>query len=115
GGSRRVVDLHGRLDRVRCMGCGRRMPRDALQHELLRSNPAWAFLDAPEAPDGDADLDGLDFTGFSVPPCSRCGGVLKPDVVFFGENVPRDRVAASLAALERSDAMLIVGSSLMVF
>ena len=114
-GSQAVVDLHGRIDTVRCLGCEARSPRVALQAELLRRNPAWAALDARAAPDGDADLDGLDFSSFDVPDCPVCGGMLKPDVVFFGENVPRDRVAAAREALAASDGMLIVGSSLMVY
>ncbi|WP_049620936.1 NAD-dependent protein deacetylase [Frateuria defendens] len=114
-GNRRVVDLHGRLDQVRCMACERRLPRAALQDELLRLNPAWAALDAADAPDGDADLDGHDFERFAVPPCPHCGGLLKPDVVFFGENVPRERVGEAMRALDAADAMLVVGSSLMVF
>jgi NAD-dependent SIR2 family protein deacetylase len=114
-GSRQVLDMHGRLDTVRCMGCERRSARQALQEELLRLNPAWGQLDAATAPDGDADLEGHDFHAFTIPPCPHCGGLLKPDVVFFGENVPRDRVASAMQALEAADAMLVVGSSLMVF
>ncbi|TNY27705.1 NAD-dependent protein deacetylase [Fulvimonas soli] len=114
-GSRRVVDLHGRLDQVRCMACERRFPRQDFQQRLLALNPDWAALDAADAPDGDADLDGHDFTGFAVPPCPHCGGVFKPDVVFFGENVPRERVQRAMQALDEADAMLVVGSSLMVF
>jgi NAD-dependent SIR2 family protein deacetylase len=92
------------------------MPRAELQAELLRRNPAWAALQASAAPDGDADLEGRDFSRFDVPPCPRCGtGLLKPDVVFFGEAVPRERVAAAHAALARADAVLIAGSSLMVY
>jgi NAD-dependent SIR2 family protein deacetylase len=67
------------------------------------------------APDGDADLDALPFDRFDVPACERCGGMLKPDVVFFGEGVPKARVDQAMAALHRSDAMLVVGSSLMVY
>lgn len=115
-GSRRTLDLHGRIDTVRCMDCEARTPRAALQHELLRRNPGWAALHAGAAPDGDADLDGHDFERFAVPPCARCGtGLLKPDVVFFGESVPRERVDAARAALARSDAVLVAGSSLMVY
>ena len=114
-GSNAVIDLHGRLDRVRCMACERMLPREAVQALLVGLNPAWDALDAVEAPDGDADLEGVDFTRFIVPPCPHCGGLLKPDVVFFGENVPRDRVDTALAHLARSDAMLVAGSSLMVF
>jgi NAD-dependent SIR2 family protein deacetylase len=113
-GSARVIDLHGRIDLVRCMHCEQRSPRLELQAELGRLNPDWLELDATEAPDGDADLEGADFSSFVIPPC-RCGGVLKPDVVFFGENVPRDRVDSAFRHLDKADAMLIVGSSLMVY
>lgn len=114
-GSERVIDLHGRIDRVRCMDCEARSPREALQDDLTRLNPDWFDLDAAEAPDGDADLEGADFSSFVIPPCRRCGGLLKPDVVFFGENVPRDRVDSAFRHLENADAVLIVGSSLMVY
>ena len=114
-GSRQVVDLHGRLDTVRCMSCEHRLPRADFQQTLDRLNPGWAQRQAGEAPDGDADLDALDFETFVVPPCPVCAGVLKPDVVFFGENVPRARVMDALQALADADAMLVVGSSLMVF
>jgi len=114
-GSRNVVDLHGRLDRVRCLACERRVPREDFQRELEACNSAWRDLDALDAPDGDADLDGLDFSTFQVPACEACGGMMKPDVVFFGENVPRERVERAGAHLAAADAMLVVGSSLMVF
>lgn len=113
-GSRAVIDLHGRLDRVRCMACGDCSERTHLQQRLLDANPGWDALDAGVAPDGDADLD-VDFSTFVVPGCTRCGGLLKPDVVFFGENVPRERVAAVHGHLQRADAVLVVGSSLMVY
>jgi NAD-dependent SIR2 family protein deacetylase len=114
-GSTGVIDLHGRLDLVRCMGCERRISRDDLQHEIGRLNPDWLTLDAVDAPDGDADLESDDFAAFDVPACAQCGGILKPDVVFFGETVPRDRVDTALEHLEKADAMLVVGSSLMVY
>ncbi|WP_413626731.1 NAD-dependent protein deacetylase [Luteibacter sp. Lutesp34] len=114
-GSGNVVDLHGRLDRVRCMQCGDISPRDTMQRRLQEANPAWMALQATIAPDGDADLDGVDFSSFEIPPCTVCGGILKPDVVFFGENVPRARVDTAWAHLARADAMLVVGSSLMVY
>jgi NAD-dependent SIR2 family protein deacetylase len=114
-GSRAVIDLHGRIDVVRCLTCGDRLPRETVQHELLRRNPAFARLDALAAPDGDADLDALSFDSFDVPACGSCGGMLKPDVVFFGEGVPKPRVDAAMSALHQSDAMLVVGSSLMVY
>ena len=114
-GSRAVIDLHGRLDAVLCLGCGARSSRADLQVRLEEANPAWAGLVAGTAPDGDADLEGADFAGFQVPACEACGGMLKPDVVFFGENVPRARVDAAMARLAQADAMLVVGSSLMVY
>lgn len=114
-GSRNVVDLHGRLDVVRCLSCGRRLSRERLQDELVAHNPELAAPDAIEAPDGDAWLEGIDFAAFDVPVCAACGGLLKPDVVFFGESVPAERVQRAFAALERADAMLVVGSSLMVY
>ncbi|MDN6887664.1 NAD-dependent protein deacetylase [Variovorax sp. CAN2819] len=114
-GSRGAIDLHGRIDTVRCMGCERRTPRSELQIELRRRNPRWAELEARAAPDGDADLEGRDFSTFDVPACPHCGGLLKPDVVFFGESVPKERVTAAFAALEEADAVLVAGSSLMVY
>ena len=114
-GSQHVVDLHGRLDRVRCMACQATWPRDDYQRELLAANPAWAGLDAATAPDGDAELDGQDFSHFAVPPCPHCSGIVKPDVVFFGEAVPRERIEDANRAWQAADAVLVVGSSLMVY
>lgn len=113
-GSRHAIDLHGRIDTVRCLGCGTPLARTELQAQLVERNPAWAARQAVSAPDGDADLD-ADFTTFDVPACAACGGMLKPDVVFFGESVPRERVEAAYAALHAADAMLVGGSSLMVY
>jgi len=120
-GSRRVIDLHGRLDEVECLQCGTRLGRADLQEVLLSWNAPFlaALGGAPGAgaaarPDGDAQVD-ADFSDFRVPDCPSCGGVLKPAVVFFGENVPRGRVEAALHALAGADALLVVGSSLMVF
>ena len=114
-GSMQVMDLHGRLDRVRCMDCESLESREELQAELLRCNGAWGRLEGQVAPDGDADLEGLSFAEFVAPSCFRCGGILKPDVVFFGESVPRERVDEAMQRLERADAVLVVGSSLMVY
>ena len=115
-GSRDVIDLHGRIDAVRCLACGALSSRDAVQAQLVARNPEWTqAVDAAIAPDGDADLDAIDTTAFVAPHCDACEGLLKPDVVFFGENVPRDRVFDAQAALQASDAMLVVGSSLMVY
>lgn len=114
-GSERVLDLHGRLDQVRCMVCDWRGERHAFQQRLVERNPAWTQLDAIDAPDGDAELEGLDFASFEVPPCPHCGGIVKPDVVFFGEAVPRERVETATRAWQAADAVLVVGSSLMVY
>jgi NAD-dependent SIR2 family protein deacetylase len=114
-GSMGVIDLHGRLDLVRCMECERRSAREEMQSQLMQRNPHWAELDARMAPDGDADLEVLDFSNFEVPACAYCAGILKPDVVFFGESVPRERVETAMEGLHAADAMLVIGSSLMVY
>lgn len=114
-GSEAVIDLHGRLDQVVCLGCGALSPRADFQHALLDANAGWDRHIAEVAPDGDADLEGVDFSTFHVPDCTQCGGMLKPDVVFYGEAVPRARVEKAVDHLHRSDAMLVVGSSLMVY
>lgn len=114
-GNQNVIDLHGRMDIIRCLACERRLPRANFQDELVGLNPSWANVDALDAPDGDADLQEQDFSSFVVPVCTACGGMLKPDVVFFGENVPRERVDAAMQAMREADAVLVVGSSLMVY
>jgi NAD-dependent SIR2 family protein deacetylase len=114
-GSRDVIDLHGRLDWVRCMACAYGLPREQMQADLARHNRRWAELEARVGPDGDADLEARDFVSFHVPPCPVCGGILKPDVVFFGESVPAERVRAAMERLAHADAVLVVGTSLMVY
>lgn len=114
-GHRAVIDLHGRLDTVRCLDCGARLLRGHHQKRLEEANPDWIDLAASRAPDGDADLESEDFHRFVVPGCRHCEGTLKPDVVFFGETVPEPRVRMALDWLEQADAMLVVGSSLMVY
>jgi NAD-dependent SIR2 family protein deacetylase len=106
-GSRVVIDLHGRLDLVRCMACSAALRRADFQDSLMSLNAAWA--------DQDAELDHKDFSSFAVPHCASCGGLMKPDVVFFGESVPRAHVTSAMETLEQADAMLVVGSSLMVY
>jgi NAD-dependent SIR2 family protein deacetylase len=113
-GSRAVIDLHGRLDVVVCLGCGARTDRAALQASIAADNPQW-LAEAASAPDGDADIADALIASFAAPRCDRCGGLLKPDVVFFGENVPGDRYAQARDALARADALLVAGSSLMVY
>jgi NAD-dependent SIR2 family protein deacetylase len=114
-GSERVIDLHGRLDQVRCLGCGAITSRAELQTELVLRNPGLIGARATFKPDGDAELEQASYDGFELVDCASCGGVLKPHVVFFGENVPPERVLEAMSALERSRSLLIVGSSLMVF
>ena len=114
-GSQNVIDLHGRIDMVRCMSCGHTLLRAELQKQLLASNPGWAEIQGRVAPDGDVDIEGRDYSGFVVPDCPECGGILKPDVVFFGENVPRERVDRAFEGVANADALLVVGSSLMVY
>ena len=114
-GSRDVIELHGNIGRVICLRCGAPQARETVQLALKEQNPAFFDVVAETAPDGDADLEHCGLDEFSVPQCGNCGGMLKPDVVFFGEGIPRTRVDAALAALEEADAMLVVGSSLMVY
>lgn len=114
-GSRAVTDLHGRLDTVECLDCGGRVDRAGFQARLEALNPGWDSARETIRPDGDAELRAADFDRFTVPDCACCGGMLKPAVVFFGENVPRPRVAGAMTRLDEADALLVVGSSLMVF
>ena len=113
-GSREVIDLHGRLDRVVCLDCGAVQARESVQEAMQSANPGFASRSAQLAPDGDAEL-AIDCSEFAVPACGRCGGTLKPDVVFFGDGVPRPRVQSAFDALDAADAMLVVGSSLMAY
>ncbi len=114
-GSRRVVELHGSLFRVRCLGCGDLESRESLQDRLLAHNPELADRSAPFAPDGDAEVADESLRSFQVPGCETCGGMLKPDVVFFGENVPKPRVQQAWGVYEEAEVLLVVGSSLAVF
>ncbi len=113
-GSRRVIELHGGLAQVRCLGCGRIEGRPAFQARLEAANPGWTAQLAAPAPDGDALVEAA-HEDFCVPACVDCGGILKPDVVFFGESVPRERVGAAMRRVSEADALLVAGSSLMVF
>jgi NAD-dependent SIR2 family protein deacetylase len=114
-GSRAVTDLHGRLDEVECLSCKARVPRHAMQRMLESRNPAWSALSASHAPDGDADLEARDFSGFDVPACGACGGIMKPAVVFFGDSIPAACTQEALHQVQCADALLVVGSSLMVW
>lgn len=114
-GCRRVIELHGNLDSVGCLACEASLAREIMQRRLLAANPELGFLSADIAPDGDAALTAFDSRDLRVPGCRACGGILKPRVVFFGEAVPAARVAASFDALRQADAVLVLGSSLMVY
>jgi NAD-dependent SIR2 family protein deacetylase len=109
-----VTELHGSLHRVICLACGQRTPRTELDRRLEAANPGWDARLATLNPDGDAVLDDEATESFQVVDCSACRGVLKPDVVFFGENVPRPRAEACYAMVERSRALVVLGSSLAV-
>lgn len=112
-GSNAVIDLHGRLDRVICLGCKTVISRTSMDELLEDHNPHICKDNSVEfTPDGDAEVAGTE--SFQVPSCNRCGGVYKPDVVFFGESVPVARVESAIAALDRADAILVAGSSLTV-
>ena len=114
-GHSRVIDLHGRLDRVICLSCGNYQARHQLQAQLEDANPSFSQFSVDRAPDGDAHLENAPFQSFRLIGCQTCGGVLKPDIVFYGENVPLGRVEQAMSELQRSSAMLVVGSSLMVY
>ncbi|MDR7085574.1 NAD-dependent SIR2 family protein deacetylase [Aeromicrobium panaciterrae] len=107
-----VIDLHGRIDRVICLDCRSVSSRGDLHQRLLVLNPGFDQIDAVMAPDGDVLLEETDT--FNVAPCAACGGRLKPDVVFFGENVPKDRVAECYELVENAQALVVLGSSLQV-
>jgi len=112
-GSRNIVDLHGRIADVVCLRCGDRSSRAVLDERLGDLNPGFAEQGFVEiAPDGDAVLS--DVSGFQLASCLVCGGPLKPDVVFFGENVPKDRVARCYALVQEADVLLVAGTSLTV-
>ena len=113
-GSTDVIDLHGALSRVVCLDCFRRSERDHMQQQLRELNPDWPVWSVDYAPDGDAELGDVDYSRFRVPTC-ECGGTLKPDVVFFGENVPKPRVDEAWRRLDDADALLVIGSSLTVW
>lgn len=112
-GSRRVVELHGSMDRVVCLHCGQAFARESVADRIAALNP-WLDLDAEHRinPDGDAEVD--DVSRFAVPECTVCGGTLKPDIVFFGEFVPPVKFQEARGIVARADALLVLGSSLVV-
>jgi NAD-dependent SIR2 family protein deacetylase len=111
-GSRHVVEVHGSVDRVVCLRCGQLFARGAVSDRIEAANPWFVDTAVTLNPDGDADVG--DVSGFVVPDCTVCGGTLKPEVVFFGEFVPRDRFTEAAAIVRRADALLVAGSSLVV-
>jgi NAD-dependent SIR2 family protein deacetylase len=114
-----VIELHGALDRVVCLSCGERTARDRLEERLRSANPGWeervaAVSPGAVNPDGDAVLADEAAEAFRIVGCERCGGPLKPDVIFFGENVPPARVGDCYALTEGAGVLLVLGSSLTV-
>lgn len=114
-GSRSVTELHGTLNRVVCQQCRHELPRQHFQDTLSSLNPDWRARVRGINPDGDAELAEADHARFCISDCPQCDGILKPDVVFFGENVPAERVQSVRDCLADSEAVLVVGSSLMVW
>lgn len=113
-----VIELHGGIDKVRCMACQQVYGRALVQQWLAQHNPYFApdtVETAGTAPDGDAQLEDASYAGFRIPDCPSCEGILKPDVVFFGDNVPRERVAGAMQAVEQARGLLVVGSSLTAY
>ena len=115
-GSHDVIELHGSLHRVLCLDCQRPSARDVIQRLMETENPYLAGVDAVQAPDGDTLLDPAFEQRFRVPRCPHCNGErLKPDVVFFGENVAQATAARAMAAVEQAEGLLVAGSSLMAY
>ena len=114
-GQKTTIELHGNLARVVCLDCGAVESRQALQLRIVAGNPQWNRRRVEEAPDGDAELPEEISRAFRMPRCLECGGVLKPDVVFFGENVPAPRVEEVFRMVDEADALLVLGSSLKVY
>ncbi|MEV4422636.1 NAD-dependent protein deacetylase [Patulibacter sp. NPDC049589] len=115
-GARDVVDLHGTLSQVVCLTCGDRTSRWDLDERMAADNPTFSAHSGEIRPDGDVTLDDVEVAGFVVPLCDVCGAdTLKPDVVFFGESVPKERVERSFALTDEAPALLVLGSSLVVF
>jgi NAD-dependent SIR2 family protein deacetylase len=114
-GAREVIDLHGRLDRVVCLACGAVGTRAELDERLAAVNADWRATVTAVNPDGDVDLPDEQLDGFTVVDCAVCGGLLKPDVVYFGENVPQPRVTAAYDLVDAARTLLVVGTTLTTF
>ncbi|GAA4928438.1 NAD-dependent protein deacetylase [Actinoplanes utahensis] len=113
-GARDVIELHGNLARVVCLGCGELSGRAELEDRLTAANPGFAAVATTVNPDGDVELDDAEVAGFTVVDCLSCGGLLKPDVVYFGETVPPDRVSRAFGLVASARTLLVLGSSLTV-
>ena len=114
-GSQRVIDLHGRLDQVKCLDCGHTTTREAIQNWIEAHNALPNTSALKLRPDGDADLRGRYVSDFCIPECQQCGGVVMPEVVFFGGTVPRPIVDECYQMIDASKGMLVIGSSLSVY
>lgn len=114
-GSEHLTELHGSAHRVMCLNCENRMPRTELQDLIHKHNPSWRAESVEMAPDGDVRLNTEQVQGFKVPPCPSCGGVLKPEIIFFGDSVPKPTVNFVFGKVTESDGLLVLGSSLEVY
>jgi NAD-dependent SIR2 family protein deacetylase len=114
-GSDDLIELHGNIHQVVCLDCHAGFTRAFVQSQLVEANPGLAGMSAQPAPDGDAHLEPDALATFHIPWCVHCGGMLKPDVVFFGDGVPAERTRQAFDAMDRADALLVVGSSLTVY
>ena len=114
GGAHGVVELHGNLARITCLGCGDGTSRHEHEARLGAANPGFAAAVSAINPDGDAEIDDAELAGFAVVDCAACGGLLKPDVVYFGETVPAGRVSRSFDLVAGARTLLVLGSSLTV-
>ena len=115
-GSNSVLDLHGRIDKVICVNCKLLIARQEIQDWLISKNQEIKSDYLEAKPDGDASLSqDFNYTAFRIPSCHKCGGILKPDVVFFGGTIPKERYELGREAILSSDALLVIGSSLQVY
>lgn len=110
-----VIDLHGRLTEIKCLQCDTIFKRSEFQPRLVKNNPLLDQYEAEIRPDGDANVEDFDMSSITIPACEKCGGVLMPNVVFFGGIVPKSRVEKAFNTLAESDCLLVIGSSLKVF
>lgn len=115
GGSKKVIELHGSLHRVRCLACAKTYKRDVIQDQINAENPGWIRTAKEIAPDGDAEVALREQSAFQTPLCVACSGALMPDVIFFGGSVPKPRSQAAFDLVTEADGLLVLGSSLTVF